>query len=89
MFPYCKENISQNQNRLPGSSVHGILQARTLEWVAIFFSKNQSQDVFNTKTLKTFLTKSDTTRGLIAPLLLDIALELPDSAIRKGWDLNM
>ena len=23
----------------PGSSVHEILQARTLEWVAIFFSK--------------------------------------------------
>ena len=25
---------------LPGSSVHGILQARTLEWVAISFSKS-------------------------------------------------
>ena len=24
---------------LPGSSVHGILQARVLEWVAIFFSR--------------------------------------------------
>ena len=24
----------------PGSSVHGISQARILEWVAIFFSKN-------------------------------------------------
>ena len=28
---------------LPGSSVHGILQARTLEWVAISFSKGSSQ----------------------------------------------
>ena len=27
----------------PGSSVHGILQARTLEWVAIFFSKGSSR----------------------------------------------
>ena len=27
----------------PGSSVHGILQARTLEWVAISFSKGSSQ----------------------------------------------
>ena len=27
----------------PGSSVHGILQARTLEWVAIPFSKGSSQ----------------------------------------------
>ena len=28
--------------RLPGSSVHGIFQARTLEWVAIFFSRGSS-----------------------------------------------
>ena len=27
----------------PGSSVHGILQARVLEWVAIFFSRGYSQ----------------------------------------------
>ena len=27
---------------LPGSSVHGILQARILEWVTIFFSKGCS-----------------------------------------------
>ena len=28
---------------LPGSSIHGILQARVLEWVAIFFSRRSSQ----------------------------------------------
>ena len=28
---------------LPGSSVHGILQARILEWVAIHFSRGSSQ----------------------------------------------
>ena len=28
---------------LPGSSVHGILQARILEWVAISFSRGSSQ----------------------------------------------
>ena len=28
---------------LPGSSVHGILQARTLEWVAISFSRKIHQ----------------------------------------------
>ena len=28
---------------LPGSSVHGIFQARVLEWVAIAFSKNQGK----------------------------------------------
>ena len=29
--------------RPPGSSVHGILQARILEWVAISFSRGPSQ----------------------------------------------
>ena len=28
---------------LPGSSVHRISQARTLEWVSIYFSKGSSQ----------------------------------------------
>jgi len=28
---------------LPGSSVHGILQARILEWVAVPFSRGLSQ----------------------------------------------
>ena len=28
---------------LPGSSVHGILQARILEWVAVVFSRGSSQ----------------------------------------------
>ena len=28
---------------LPGSSVHGILQARILEWVAMPFSRGSSQ----------------------------------------------
>ena len=27
----------------PGSSVYGILQARILEWVAVFFSRGSSQ----------------------------------------------
>ena len=29
--------------RLPGSSVHGILQTRILEWVAVPFSRGSSQ----------------------------------------------
>ena len=29
--------------RLPGSSIHGIFQARILEWVAISFSRGSSQ----------------------------------------------
>ena len=34
---------------LPGSSVHGIFQARVLEWVAIAFSGDKSIDVYNTE----------------------------------------
>ena len=30
---------------LPGSSIHGIFQARVLEWVAIAFSHRQSTDI--------------------------------------------
>ena len=38
---------------LPGSSVHGILQARILEWVAIFFSRRSSQPKDWTQILPT------------------------------------
>ena len=39
--------------RLPGSSVHGIFQARVLEWVAIAFSESkegQCQRMFKNRT---------------------------------------
>ena len=34
---------------LPGSSDHGIFQARVLEWVAIFFSRGSSQPRYRTR----------------------------------------
>ena len=33
----------------PGSSIHGIFQARVLEWVAVSFSKNSEKPVVNQK----------------------------------------
>jgi len=39
---------------LPGSSIHGIFQARVLEWVAIAFS-GQSLDQVNFETEKVFV----------------------------------
>ena len=39
----CAESLSPMDYSLPGSSVHGILQARILEWVAISFSRVSSQ----------------------------------------------
>ena len=32
---------------LPGSSIHGIFQARVLEWGAIAFSEDQSSKFYN------------------------------------------
>ena len=48
---YCKREITQSSPTLcnpvdhspPVSSVHGILEARILEWVAISFSRESSQ----------------------------------------------
>ena len=36
-------HLVMSDSMWPGSSVHGILQARTLEWVAIAFSRGSSQ----------------------------------------------
>ena len=42
---------------LPGSSVHGIFQARVLEWVAIAFSRFFSRARFSALALLTFCTR--------------------------------
>ena len=42
----------------PGSSVHGILQARILEWVAIPFSRGSSQPRDQTQVSPTFQANS-------------------------------
>ena len=39
----CPNLCNHMDCSLPGSSIHGILQARTLEWVAISFSRGSSQ----------------------------------------------
>ena len=39
----CPTLCSPMDCSLPGSSVHGILQAKILEWVAVPFSKESSQ----------------------------------------------
>ena len=39
----CNPIDSVECSPLPGSSVHGILQARILEWVAISFSRESSE----------------------------------------------
>ena len=39
----CSTLATRMDCSLPGSSVHGILQARILEWAAISFSRGSSQ----------------------------------------------
>ena len=39
----CPTLSDPMDSNLPGSSIHGIFQARILEWVAIFFSRGFSQ----------------------------------------------
>ena len=43
VFQSCLTLCSPMDCSLPGSSAHGILQARTLEWDAIFYSRESSQ----------------------------------------------
>ena len=40
---FCPTLCDPMDDSLPGSSVHGIFQARVLEWVAISFSRRASQ----------------------------------------------
>ena len=49
----------------PGSSVHGISQARILEWVAISFSRESSQPRDQTA----YLTSSAFVGGFFTPLV--------------------
>ena len=42
LLQLCPTLCNSMDCSLPGSSVHGILQARTLEWVAISFSRGHS-----------------------------------------------
>ena len=42
----------------PGSSIHGIFQARALEWGAIAFSKDGNLDLSNSEIMLSFLTLS-------------------------------
>ena len=84
---------------LPGSSIHGIFQARVLEWGAITFShlntkkaiydKPTANIILNGKKLKAFPVKSGKRQGCpLSPpplllLLFNIVLEVLATAIRE------
>ena len=62
---------------LPGSSAHGILQARILEWVAISFSRGSSQP------------RNQTQVSFIAGRFLAISKFIPDFKDLIGFSLNI
>ena len=57
---WCPTLCDPMDCRLPGSSVHGIFQARILEWVAISFSRRSSQGEWTQVITGGFLTVCDT-----------------------------
>ena len=63
---------------LPGSSVHGILQARILEWVAISFSKGSSwpRDQLESPALQADSLLSVTTREALSDLQKIVTKEM-------------
>ena len=54
---------------LPGSSVHGVFQARVLEWVAIAFSMTNLDSVLKSRHI-TLLTKVHLVKGMIFPVVM-------------------
>ena len=73
----------------PGSSVHGLFQARVLEWGAIAFSKPTANIILNGEKLKAFSLKSGTRQGCpLSPLLLNIDLEVLATAMRAEEEIK-
>ena len=54
---------------LPGSSVHGIFQARVLEWGAIAFSHDHLESILKSRDI-TLLTKVCLGKAMVFPLVM-------------------
>ena len=53
---------------LPGSTVHGIFQARVLEWGAIAFSVTDLDSILKIRDI-TFLTKAHLVKTVVFPVV--------------------
>ena len=75
---------------LPGSSVHGILQARILEWVAISFSKGSSRPGIAGRNINNLRYVDDTT--LIAETeeeLKNLLMKVKEESEKVGLKLSV
>ena len=55
---WCRTLCDPIDGRSPGSSVPGILQVGTLEWVAISFSRHLVKPTYVLSTIDTYLISS-------------------------------
>ena len=53
----------------PGSSIHGIFQARVLEWVAIAFSVTNLDSILKSRDI-TLLTKVLLVKAMVFPVVI-------------------
>ena len=63
--------------RLPGSSVHGIFQARILEWGAIAFSEQDYIRYINDIKIFSILTRYKVAEKAMAPHSSTLAWKIP------------
>ena len=54
---------------LPGSSIHGIFQARVLEWVAIAFSMTNLESTLKSRDI-TLPTKVGLVKAMVFPVVI-------------------
>ena len=64
---------------LPGSSIHGIFQARILEWAAISFSRGLKERRSSLRLLSLFSNHKDTLASWWTPFLSCVSLKLTEN----------
>ena len=95
----CPSLHDPRDSSLPGSSAHGIFQARVLEWVSLQgtylniikarYDKRTANIILNGEELKEFPLKSGTgQRCPLSPLLFNIVLEAVATAIRAEKEIK-
>ena len=76
---------------LPGSSVHGIFQARVLEWVAIAFSRYADDTTLMAESkeeLKSLLMKVKAEREKVGLKLNIQKTKIITSGLITSWEIN-
>ena len=65
----CPTHSDPMDCRLPGSSIHGICQARVLEWVAIAFSVTNLDSILKSRDI-ILTTKIPLVKAMVFPVVM-------------------